>query len=253
MNPVFIFHFYCEFSFIKSWILNYFNSVFQYIYQYRTSSVPWVLSRVTRICTATCPGIWALHIPYAKLIALGREGGGYGNGDGTAAWGDLGVGVFGGMAVQDSRDRVDRCEGGKVGWPGWPGWKYLLFVVKVSDHGRIYDGGGGGGWRVDTRKLPSYSEPKIPRDQGHQWVIHACLGRVPRPHGNLPSGVMRPDMVYSLANPEGIQHKEEISVEMVTPSLEDMTIHFLLRRKSWAQYGRTWCMIRQVGEEMSRA
>ena len=39
---------------------------------------------------------------------------------------------------------------------------------------------------------------------------------------------------------------------MVTSGLEEMTTNFLLRHKSWAQYGRTWSMLRQGRDKISQ-
>ena len=52
-------------------------------------------------------------------------------------------------------------------------------------------------------------------------------------------------MVHCLAEPEGVQLTDDISVAMVTSGLEDVTTHFLPRHKAWARDGRVWCMLRQ--------
>ena len=57
------------------------------------------------------------------------------------AQGPLGVGVVGGMVVQDRRDREGWRGGGREGRSGGG---YLPFVGKVSGHGRTYEEGGGG-------------------------------------------------------------------------------------------------------------
>ena len=53
----------------------------------------------------------------------------------TAAWGLLGVGVAGGMAGQDRRDRAVRREEGQAGQPGGVS---LKIVGKASGHGYKY-------------------------------------------------------------------------------------------------------------------
>ena len=40
-------------------------------------------------------------------------------------------------------------------------------------------------------------------------------------------------MVHCIADPEGVQLTDDISVAMVTSGLEDMMAHFLSHRKSW--------------------
>ena len=59
-------------------------------------------------------------------------------------------------------------------------------------------------------------------------------------------------MVHFLADLDGIQCEEEIALAMVTASLDDIMKHFLPCRKSWVRHGRTWCMLKQGREQISR-
>ena len=45
-------------------------------------------------------------------------------------------------------------------------------------------------------------------------------------HGEITSNFRSPEMVHFLADMDGIQGEEDISVDMVTASLEDMMTHF---------------------------
>ena len=46
-----------------------------------------------------------------------------------------------------------------------------------------------------------------------------------------------------LPNPEGSSYVEEIVAELVSAMLEDMSVQFLLRRKSWSRDGHTCSML----------
>ena len=50
------------------------------------------------------------------------------------------------------------------------------------------------------------------------------------------------DMNTNLADPEGDRRGEDIAEALVTEGLEDMSAHFLPRRRPWCQDGRTWSM-----------
>ena len=51
------------------------------------------------------------------------------------------------------------------------------------------------------------------------------------------------DMNKNLAEPEGDWREEDIAAKMATKGLEDMSAHFLPRRRPWCRYGRTWSML----------
>ena len=60
------------------------------------------------------------------------------------------------------------------------------------------------------------------------------------------------DFNVNLADPEGYQRVEYIAAAMATEGLEYMLTHFLLRRSSWFRDGRTWIMIWEGREVLSR-
>ena len=49
----------------------------------------------------------------------------------------------------------------------------------------------------------------------------------------------------NLAELEGDRRGEDIAASMATEGLEDMSAHFLPRRRSWCRYVRMWSMIRE--------
>ena len=51
------------------------------------------------------------------------------------------------------------------------------------------------------------------------------------------------DMNANLAEPEGDRRGEDIAEALATEGLEDMSAHFLLRRRRWCRDGRMWSMI----------
>ena len=52
-----------------------------------------------------------------------------------------------------------------------------------------------------------------------------------------------------LSEPEGDWRGEEITEALTSERLEDMSAHFLPRRKSWCRDERTWSMV-QTGREV---
>ena len=50
-------------------------------------------------------------------------------------------------------------------------------------------------------------------------------------------------LIVNLAEPEGYWREEEIAAVLTTAGLEDMSAHFLLQRRPWCRYGRTWIMV----------
>ena len=59
------------------------------------------------------------------------------------------------------------------------------------------------------------------------------------------------DFNANLAEPEEDRRGEDIAAAMVMGGLKDMLEHFLPRRLSWCQDGRTWSMIREGREVRS--
>ena len=49
----------------------------------------------------------------------------------------------------------------------------------------------------------------------------------------------------NIVDPEGHRIDDAIAAALLDTGLEDMFIHLLPRRTSWAQDGRKWSMIRQ--------
>ena len=60
------------------------------------------------------------------------------------------------------------------------------------------------------------------------------------------------DMNTNLADPEGDWREEDIAATMATNGLEDMSAHFLPRRRPWCRDGRTWSMQQKGREVRSR-
>ena len=60
------------------------------------------------------------------------------------------------------------------------------------------------------------------------------------------------DFNTKLLGLEGYRREEEIVSTLAMKGLEDMSAHFLQRRRSWRRDGRTWCMIRAGREVRSR-
>ena len=60
------------------------------------------------------------------------------------------------------------------------------------------------------------------------------------------------DLNVKLSETEGDRMGEFTTVALATEGLEDVSAHFLLRRHSWCQNGRTWRMIRSGREMRSR-
>ena len=51
------------------------------------------------------------------------------------------------------------------------------------------------------------------------------------------------DFNANLADPEGDRRGEDIAAALETEGLEDMSAHFLPRRRPWFRDRRTWSMI----------
>ena len=51
------------------------------------------------------------------------------------------------------------------------------------------------------------------------------------------------DFNINLSEPEGDRRGEDIAVALATEGLEDMSEHFLPRRRSWCRDGRMWSII----------
>ena len=60
------------------------------------------------------------------------------------------------------------------------------------------------------------------------------------------------DMNTNLADPEGDWREEDIAATMATNGLEDMSAHFLPRRRPWCRDGRTWSMLKKGREVQYR-
>ena len=70
----------------------------------------------------------------------------------------------------------------------------------------------------------------------------------------LPMGaelMVAGDFNANLAEQEGDRRGEDIAAAMTTEGLEDMSAHFLLRRRSWCRDRRTWSIIRERREVRS--
>ena len=65
--------------------------------------------------------------------------------------------------------------------------------------------------------------------------VVAALKERPRGAKLLVAG----DFNVNLAKPEVNRRGEDIAASMATEGLEDMSAHFLLRRRSWFRYRRT--------------
>ena len=70
-------------------------------------------------------------------------------------------------------------------------------------------------------------------------IVVAALKDRPRGAELLVTG----DFNVNLSEPEGDRRGEDIAADMATEGLEDMSAHFLPRRRSWYPYGRIWSMI----------
>ena len=60
------------------------------------------------------------------------------------------------------------------------------------------------------------------------------------------------DLNVKLSEPEGDRRGEEITALITTEGLEDMSDHFLPRRRSWCRDRRMWSMVRAVREVRSQ-
>ena len=60
------------------------------------------------------------------------------------------------------------------------------------------------------------------------------------------------DMNVNIEDSEGDQRKEDIVATMATEGLEDISAHFLPRRRPWCRDGRTWIMLLKGREVRSR-
>ena len=81
-----------------------------------------------------------------------------------------------------------------------------------------------------------------PEDTSMIESVLAALEERPRGAELLVAG----DFNINLLEPEGDQRGDDIVMEMATEGLKDMPAHFLPRRRSWCQDGRTWSMIWEV-------
>ena len=59
------------------------------------------------------------------------------------------------------------------------------------------------------------------------------------------------DFNANLVEPEGDRRGEDIAEALATEGLEDMSAHFLPRRRPWCRDRRTWSMIREEREVRS--
>ena len=63
---------------------------------------------------------------------------------------------------------------------------------------------------------------------------------------------MAGDTNSNLAAPKGDRRGEDIAADLATEGLEDMSAHFLLRRRPWFRDGRTWSILHKGREVRSR-
>ena len=84
-----------------------------------------------------------------------------------------------------------------------------------------------------------------PDDPSTIESVIAALKDRPRGDKLLVAG----DFNVKLSEPEGDRRGEDIAEALVTEELKDMLEHFLPRRRSCCQDGRTWIMI-QTGREV---
>ena len=76
------------------------------------------------------------------------------------------------------------------------------------------------------------------------WRIESVIAALKeRPRG--AELLVAEDFKSNLAEPEGDRRGEDIAAAMATEGLEDISAHFLPRRRSWYKDGRTWSMIRE--------
>ena len=87
-----------------------------------------------------------------------------------------------------------------------------------------------------------------PRHNSDHYMVLSCLHSVvvalkerPRYAELLVAG----DLNVNLLETEGDWRGEDIAAAMSTEGLEEMSAHFLPRRRSWFRDGRTWGMIRE--------
>ena len=97
-----------------------------------------------------------------------------------------------------------------------------------------------------------------------RWYIVGCylspddtsmIERVVEALRKRPKGaelLVAGDMNANLADPEGDSRGDDIADALATEIMEDISEHFLLRRRPWCQDRRTWSMIREGREVQSR-
>ena len=90
-----------------------------------------------------------------------------------------------------------------------------------------------------------------------RWYIIGCylapndtetIERVVTALGDRPKGtalIVAGDLKTDLGDSESDRRGTEIAAEMTEAGVEDMTAHFLPRKRRWVREIRTWSMVRQ--------
>ena len=90
-----------------------------------------------------------------------------------------------------------------------------------------------------------------------RWYIIGCylapnetstIGRVVTALGDRPKGtalVVAVDLNTDMEDSESDRRGTEVAAAMTAAGVEDMTAHFLLRKRRWGRERRTWSMVRE--------